>query len=155
MANRTNKKPAKTSRKAARPVLLAGGNPQIAKADGARLLTGGCRAQGFERGCYMEPTAVLAPDNRARVCQEEIFGPFATFLVYDTLDDAIRKIERDANLPASITITDNLPLTVTVGQITSDASALSSVDVISKSTFASTSCAAHSSSEMYGPLCAS
>ena len=34
MANRTNKKPAKTSRKAARPVLLAGGNPQIAKADG-------------------------------------------------------------------------------------------------------------------------
>jgi 5-carboxymethyl-2-hydroxymuconic-semialdehyde dehydrogenase len=38
----------------------------------------------------MEPTAVLAPDNRARVCQEEIFGPFATFLVYDTLDDAIR-----------------------------------------------------------------
>ncbi len=32
-----------------------------------------------------------------------------------------------ASLPASITITDNLPLTVTVGQITSDASALSVV----------------------------
>ena len=65
------------------------GYVEVAKADGARLLTGGRRAPGFERGCYMEPTAVLAPDNRARVCQEEIFGPFATFLGFDTLDDAI------------------------------------------------------------------
>ena len=37
----------------------------------------------------MEPTAVLAANNDARVCQEEIFGPFATFLEFDTLDDAI------------------------------------------------------------------
>jgi acyl-CoA reductase-like NAD-dependent aldehyde dehydrogenase len=66
------------------------GYVEVAKADGARLLTGGRRAPGFERGFYMEPTAVLAPDNRARVCQEEIFGPFATFLIYDTLEDAIR-----------------------------------------------------------------
>ena len=27
--------------------------------------------------------------NSARVCQEEIFGPFATFLVFDTIDEAI------------------------------------------------------------------
>jgi len=32
---------------------------------------------------------VLAPGNASRVCQEEIFGPFATFLVYDTLEEAI------------------------------------------------------------------
>ena len=32
---------------------------------------------------------MLARSNKARVCQEEIFGPFATFLVYDTLDEAI------------------------------------------------------------------
>jgi acyl-CoA reductase-like NAD-dependent aldehyde dehydrogenase len=52
-------------------------------------LTGGRRAPGFDKGYYMEPTAVLASSNAARVCQEEIFGPFATFLIYDTLDDAI------------------------------------------------------------------
>ncbi len=63
---------------------------QVAKADGAKLLTGGARAPGFERGYYMQPTAVLAPANTARVCREEIFGPFATFLTFDTLDDAIR-----------------------------------------------------------------
>jgi acyl-CoA reductase-like NAD-dependent aldehyde dehydrogenase len=62
---------------------------EIAKHDGAKLLTGGRRAAAFEKGYYMEPTAVLAPSNATRVCQEEIFGPFATFLVYDTLDEAI------------------------------------------------------------------
>jgi acyl-CoA reductase-like NAD-dependent aldehyde dehydrogenase len=62
---------------------------EVARADGATLLTGGRRAPGFDRGYYMEPTAVLARDNASRVCQEEIFGPFATFLVYDTLDEAI------------------------------------------------------------------
>jgi acyl-CoA reductase-like NAD-dependent aldehyde dehydrogenase len=63
---------------------------EVAKADGAKLLTGGRRAPGFARGWFVEPTAVLASSNDARVCQEEIFGPFATFVVFDTLDDAIR-----------------------------------------------------------------
>jgi acyl-CoA reductase-like NAD-dependent aldehyde dehydrogenase len=61
----------------------------IARADGGTLLTGGQRASGFEKGFYMEPTAVLATSNESRVCQEEIFGPFATFLTFDTLDEAI------------------------------------------------------------------
>jgi len=59
----------------------------VARQDGAQLLTGGRRIEG--PGSYMEPTAVLAPSNAARVCQEEIFGPFATFVEYDTLDEAI------------------------------------------------------------------
>jgi len=62
----------------------------VARADGARLLVGGRRAEQAGTGYYMEPTAVLAPSNHARVCREEIFGPFATFLVYETLDEAIR-----------------------------------------------------------------
>jgi acyl-CoA reductase-like NAD-dependent aldehyde dehydrogenase len=61
----------------------------VAKRDGAQLLTGGARATQFARGYYMQPTAVLAPGNATRVCQEEIFGPFATFLLYDTLEEAI------------------------------------------------------------------
>jgi acyl-CoA reductase-like NAD-dependent aldehyde dehydrogenase len=62
---------------------------EIAKADGATLLTGGRRSPLHEKGWFMEPTAVLAPHNDARVCQEEIFGPFATFLTFDTRDEAI------------------------------------------------------------------
>ena len=61
---------------------------EVAKADGAELLCGGRRAPGFDTGYYIEPTAVLAPSNDARVCQEEIFGPFATFVIFDTLDEA-------------------------------------------------------------------
>lgn len=61
----------------------------VARADGARLLTGGARPPAINRGYYIAPTAVLAPSNSSRVCQEEIFGPFASFLVFDDERDAI------------------------------------------------------------------
>jgi acyl-CoA reductase-like NAD-dependent aldehyde dehydrogenase len=61
----------------------------VAQADGAELLVGGGPAPGFERGAFMQPTAVLAPNNRTRICQEEVFGPFATFLTFDSFDEAL------------------------------------------------------------------
>jgi acyl-CoA reductase-like NAD-dependent aldehyde dehydrogenase len=61
----------------------------VARGEGAKLLIGGARAAGFDRGFYMQPTAVLASDSRARICQEEVFGPFATFLVFDDVDHAL------------------------------------------------------------------
>ncbi|MBT0670199.1 aldehyde dehydrogenase [Novosphingobium profundi] len=61
----------------------------IARAQGAEVLCGGERPAGFDKGYYVEPIAVLAKDNASRVCQEEIFGPFASFLVFDTIDEAI------------------------------------------------------------------
>jgi acyl-CoA reductase-like NAD-dependent aldehyde dehydrogenase len=63
---------------------------EVARRDGAKLLVGGRRSPAFTRGFFMEPTAVLAPANDARICQEEIFGPFATFLTFKTLDEAIQ-----------------------------------------------------------------
>jgi len=65
------------------------GFAELAREDGNTLLTGGRRAEGFERGYYVEPTAVLARTNSTRLCQQEIFGPFATLLVYDELDEAL------------------------------------------------------------------
>ncbi len=49
----------------------------IGKAEGAKILTGGERAQHdgeFSDGYYMEPT-IIEGNNRMRVFQEEIFGP--------------------------------------------------------------------------------
>lgn len=63
---------------------------EVAQKDGAQLLTGGGRSTEQASGYFMQPTAVLAPSNDTQVCQEEIFGPFATFLKFDTLDEAIR-----------------------------------------------------------------
>lgn len=60
----------------------------IAQSQGATLLTGG---KALDRpGYFIEPTAVLAPSNSDRVCQEEIFGPFAAFVKFSDMEDAVR-----------------------------------------------------------------
>lgn len=61
----------------------------IAEGEGGRLLTGGTRRTDLGDGFFVAPTAIVAPSNRTRVAQEEIFGPFATFLPFDTEDEAI------------------------------------------------------------------
>jgi acyl-CoA reductase-like NAD-dependent aldehyde dehydrogenase len=55
-----------------------------------RILAGGSRLAWAKRGFYMEPTALLASSNRDRICQDEIFGPVATFLTFDTMEEAVR-----------------------------------------------------------------
>lgn len=81
----------------------------VAKSDGATLLTGGRRAPGLDKGYFVEPTAVLAPSNEARVCQEEIFGPFATFVEFDTLDEAIAIANRSKFGLVGYVWSDDLP----------------------------------------------
>lgn len=61
----------------------------IARAEGAEILTGGRRHPDFDRGYYLEPTVARVDSNALRVCQEEIFGPFATIQVFDEEDEAI------------------------------------------------------------------
>ena len=55
----------------------------------AEVICGGTRAEGFERGYYVAPTVARASDNATPLCQEEIFGPFATFLTFRDIDEAI------------------------------------------------------------------
>lgn len=59
---------------------------ETARLEGGELLTGG-RRDGA--GCYVNPIVVRAKDNSATVCQEEIFGPFATLLTFHDLDEAL------------------------------------------------------------------
>lgn len=76
--------------------------------EGARPLAGGQRAAGFERGYYVEPIAVEAPSNQIGVCQEEIFGPFATLMRFEDAEDAYR-IANDTDFGlASYVWTDRL-----------------------------------------------
>jgi 5-carboxymethyl-2-hydroxymuconic-semialdehyde dehydrogenase len=65
------------------------GYAEIARAEGATVLTGGRRPESLDRGYFIAPTAVRVNDQNTRVCQEEIFGPFATFVVFDNVADAI------------------------------------------------------------------
>lgn len=84
-----------------------------AQAEGARLLTGGRAASGLPSplagGFFVEPTAVLSPSNDARVCQDEIFGPFATFLVFDTYEEAIELANGTAFGLVAYVWSDHLP----------------------------------------------
>ena len=55
-----------------------------------QVLAGGSRAPGFDRGFYFQPTVVALESNEHRICQEEIFGPFASIMIFDTPDEAYR-----------------------------------------------------------------
>ena len=62
---------------------------QLAREEGAEILAGGGPAPGFDRGYYVSPTLARVDSNALRICQEEVFGPFATVQVFDEPEEAI------------------------------------------------------------------
>jgi acyl-CoA reductase-like NAD-dependent aldehyde dehydrogenase len=58
--------------------------------DGARLVTGGGRPAGLDKGWFVEPTIFADVDNNSVIAQEEIFGPVLSIISYTDEDDAIR-----------------------------------------------------------------
>ena len=63
----------------------------IGKAEGAKVLTGGGRADlGGElaKGYYVEPT-IFAGHNKMRIFQEEIFGPVVSVTTFKTEEEAV------------------------------------------------------------------
>ncbi len=63
---------------------------EAATDDGDKLLVGGKKVERYNNGYFIEPTAVLAKSNKSKACQEEVFGPFASFIPFKTEDEAIR-----------------------------------------------------------------
>ncbi len=63
---------------------------QSARDEGARLLTGGGRPAGLERGNFLEPTVLADVREDMRVFQEEIFGPVLVAAPFDTEEEAVR-----------------------------------------------------------------
>jgi betaine-aldehyde dehydrogenase len=59
--------------------------------EGGRLSTGGRRPTGpaYDRGYFYAPTILEGLDNRARVSQEEIFGPVLVAMPFDGEDDLL------------------------------------------------------------------
>lgn len=56
---------------------------------GARLVTGGRRPPGIDRGWFYEPTVLDAPTPDNPAAQREVFGPVLTVLGYRDVDDAV------------------------------------------------------------------
>ena len=61
------------------------------KEEGARLVLGGGRPPGFDRGYFVEPTVFTNVDTTMTIAQEEIFGPVVSFISFEDVDDAVRK----------------------------------------------------------------
>ncbi|MFI8421789.1 aldehyde dehydrogenase [Streptomyces sp. NPDC085479] len=62
----------------------------IGQAEGAKVLTGGGRPDGLDRGWYVEPTLFGDVDNSMRIAREEIFGPVVCLLPYGDEAEALR-----------------------------------------------------------------
>jgi acyl-CoA reductase-like NAD-dependent aldehyde dehydrogenase len=60
------------------------------KAEGARVVVGGGRPSGQDKGWFVEPTIFADVDNNHTIAQEEIFGPVLSLIPYSDLDDAVR-----------------------------------------------------------------
>jgi acyl-CoA reductase-like NAD-dependent aldehyde dehydrogenase len=61
------------------------------KSEGAKLVLGGGRPGGLDRGYFLEPTVFSDVDSKMTIAQEEIFGPVVSFISYKDLDDAAAK----------------------------------------------------------------
>jgi acyl-CoA reductase-like NAD-dependent aldehyde dehydrogenase len=65
---------------------------EIGQKEGARLVTGGDvpEVPDGANGFYLRPAILADVDNSWRVAQEEIFGPVACVIPFDTEEEAIR-----------------------------------------------------------------
>ena len=62
---------------------------QIAQDEGATLVAGGARPEGFDKGFFFQPTLFDNVRNDSRLAQEEVFGPIGAVIGYDDDEEAI------------------------------------------------------------------
>jgi len=60
-----------------------------ARGAGARVVHGGQRPAGFERGYFFEPTLVTDVSRDSDLALNEVFGPVTAVLTYTDVDDAV------------------------------------------------------------------
>ncbi|MEV0945280.1 aldehyde dehydrogenase [Rhodococcus sp. NPDC049939] len=77
------------------------------KEQGARIVLGGGRPEGFDKGWYVEPTIFADVDNSMTIAREEIFGPVLAVIPYDSEEEAIEIAnDSDYGLAGSVFTTD-------------------------------------------------
>lgn len=59
-------------------------------AEGSRLVAGGSRPAGLDRGYFIEPTVFASVDNSSAIARQEIFGPVLSVIPAEDEQDAVR-----------------------------------------------------------------
>ncbi|OJF91144.1 aldehyde dehydrogenase [Rhizobium sp. 58] len=68
----------------------------IGKQGGADCILGGGVPEGLEAGAYVSPTIFTGVSNSMTIAREEIFGPVASIIPFDSYEDAV-SIANDSN----------------------------------------------------------
>ena len=66
---------------------------ELGVSEGGRIRTGGQRPEGgiYDKGYFYRPTIIEGLDNRARISQEEIFGPVLVAMPFDNEENLIEQ----------------------------------------------------------------
>ena len=62
---------------------------EAGKAEGARLVFGGDAPSNLEPGAFVNPTLFADVNNKMSIAQQEIFGPVASIIPFDSVDEAL------------------------------------------------------------------
>ncbi|MEU6352698.1 aldehyde dehydrogenase family protein [Streptomyces sp. NPDC047072] len=63
---------------------------RVGEEEGARLVCGGGRPAGLDRGYFVEPTLFVDVDNDMTIARTEFFGPVGVVIPFDTDEEAVR-----------------------------------------------------------------
>jgi betaine-aldehyde dehydrogenase len=76
---------------------------ELGKNEGARLVCGGGRPPGLERGFYVAPTVFADVTDEMRIGREEIFGPVISVFSWTDPADVLRRAnDSDFGLTANV-----------------------------------------------------
>ncbi|MFI6338969.1 aldehyde dehydrogenase family protein [Streptomyces sp. NPDC050535] len=63
---------------------------RVGEEEGARVVCGGGRPAGLDRGHFVEPTLFVGVDNAMTIARTEFFGPVGVVIPFRTDDEAVR-----------------------------------------------------------------
>ena len=83
---------------------------EITKKEGAKILCGGKRPSGFNKGYFYEPTVFDNVKDDFKIMTEEPFGPLTPLLTFKNFDEVIKKANNQAAGLAAYVCTNSIEL---------------------------------------------
>ena len=83
---------------------------EVTKKEGAKVLCGGKRPSGFNKGYFYEPTIFDNVKDDFKIMTEEPFGPLTPLLTFEDFDEVIKKANNQAAGLASYVCTNSIEL---------------------------------------------
>jgi len=83
---------------------------EATKKEGAKILCGGKRPSGFNKGYFYEPTIFDNVKDNFKIMREEPFGPLTPLLTFNNFDEVIKRANNQAAGLASYVCTNSIEL---------------------------------------------